>query len=273
MFDAKLGIWELDSLSAAERLALMEGCGNTAEMIAALLNAEGALQKKNRLFLKENSAHGFLPFMEGVSDDPRYVHMLRDPRDMAVSWVAAPTLRGGVVRAARRWLSDVEGAQAAAEGRTIVRLTYEALVSRPEETLLRVCADLEIAFSDAMLEHVGNSQGVAKDAGRTALWGNLSRGIMRDNFNKFQGKLSDDEIAYVEALCGPAMARHGYEISRPADAPPFGSHDDFAALEAALEAQEPWEKPTYQALPEDERRRLEGWSSLRQELLDRHGRA
>lgn len=274
MFDAKLGIWKLDGMPEAERLALMEDCDDTAEMIASLLNAEGALQHKNRLFLKENSSHGFLPFMESVSDDPRYVHMLRDPRDMAVSWVAAPTLRGGVVRAARRWLSDVEGAEAAATGgRNIVRLTYEALVSRPEETLKRVCEELSVPFSEAMLEHVGNSQGVAQDAGRTALWGNLSRGIMRDNFNKFKGKLSDDEIAYIEALCGPSMTLHGYEISRPADAPAFGVHESLAALEAALEAQEPWEKPAYQALPEDERRRLEGWSSLRQELVNRHGGA
>ncbi len=67
------------------------------------------------------------------------------------------------------------------------------------------------------------------------------------------------------------MAHHGYEKTRSADAPPFGSYESFAALEAALEAQEPWEKPAYQALPVDERRRLEGWSSLRQELTDRYG--
>lgn len=271
MFDAKLGIWKLDSLPEDERLALMAKGGTTAGMIAALLNAEGSLQGKDRLFLKENSSHGFLDFMESVSDDPRYVHMIRDPRDMAVSWVAAPTLRGGVVRAARRWLADAEGSVRVAEGRTIVRLSYEGLVSRPEETLRQVCDGLEIGFSEAMLEHVGNSQGVAQDAGRTALWGNLSRGIMRDNFNKFAGKLSDDEIAFIEALCGKLMDRFGYERSRSAEAPPYGRHESFAALEAALEAQEPWEKPAYQALPEGERARLEHWSALRQELIDRHG--
>lgn len=271
MFNAKLGIWKLDSLSKAERLALMVDGRTTAEMIATLLNAEGRLQQRDRLFLKENSSHGFLDFMESVSDNPRYVHMIRDPRDMAVSWVAAPTLRGGVVRAARRWLSDAEGSVRAEDGRAIVRLSYEALVSQPEEALRRVCDALDVPFSEAMLEHVGNSQGVAQDAGRTALWGNLSRGIMRDNFNKFAGKLSDDEIAFIEALCGPMMTRFGYEKSRPADAPTYGSHESFAALEAALEAQEPWEKPAYQALPADERRRLEHWSALRQELIDRHG--
>ncbi|MEO3416617.1 sulfotransferase [Roseovarius sp. CAU 1744] len=272
MFDAKLGIWKSDDFSPEERKALLAESGTTAEMIATLLNAEGALQQKSRLFLKENSAHSFLPFMEAVADEPGYVHMVRDPRDMAVSWVAAPTLRGGIVRAARRWLSDTEGAlKAGQEGRQIVRLTYEALVSQPEETLRRVCSELGVAFSDVMLKHVGNSQGVAQDAARTALWGNLSREIMRDNFNKFKGKLSDDEIAYIEALCGPLMARFGYENSRAADAPPYGSHDSFDALEAALEAREPWEKSAYQKLPQDERDRLEHWSTLRQELVDQHG--
>ena len=187
MFDAKLGIWELDSWPQSRRMSVLEGCDTPTEMIAALLNAEGAARGKARLFLKENSAHSFLPFMESVAENPRHVLMVRDPRDMAASWVEASTLRGGVVRAARRWLSDISGALAAeTKGRRLVKLTYEALVSQPEDTLRRVCAELDVPFSPAMLEHVSNSQGVQKDAGRTALWNNLSRGIMRDNFNKFR---------------------------------------------------------------------------------------
>lgn len=272
MFDAKLGLWKIDALPPAERQALVADCEGSAEMIAAVLNAEGTRRGKARLFLKENSAHGFLPFMEGVSDTPGYVLMVRDPRDMAASWVKAPTLRGGVVRAARRWKSDVEGSLSAADaGRNIVRLTYEALVSQPRETLQRVCDELGLSFSEEMLEHVRSSDGAKQDAGRTALWQNLSRGIMSDNFNKFHGVLSDDEIAYIEALCGPLMAQFGYAPARADTAAPYGSHDSFAALEAALEAREPWEKPAYKELPEDERRRLEHWSSLQRELIEKYG--
>ena len=272
LFDAKLGIWKLDALSDAEKRALLDGCETVPEMIASLLNHEGALRGKPHLFLKENSAYAFLPFMEQAADTPGYVHMIRDPRDMAASWVSAPNLRGGVVRSARRWLADAEGSQAAREaGRNIAALTYEALVSQPEENLRRVCAEIGIEFAPSMLEHVKAAEGVAQDADRTSMWKNISRGIMSDNFNKFRNKLSDDEIAYIEALCGAQMARFGYEKSRPEDAPEFGSHADFASLETALEAREPWEKPNYQELSAEERQRLEHWSALRDELVARYG--
>lgn len=272
MFAAKLGIWKVDALTQAEQMALFDGCGTTAQMIAALLNKEGALRSRPRLFLKENSAHAFLPYMEEVSENPKYVLMVRDPRDMAASWITAPTLRGAVVRSARRWLSDVDGAMNAQDaGRRIVHLTYEALVSKPGETLRRACDELGIAFAPGMLEHAKHNDGIKEDAARTALWQNVSRDIMSDNFNKFRGKLDDDEIAYIEALCGPRMAQFGYRKSRPEDASPYGAHESFAALEAALEAREPWEKPAYRDLPQDERTRLETWSKLKQELDDRHG--
>ncbi len=271
LFQAKLGIWKVDDLSDVEKLAIFEGCHTTAEMIAALLNAEGALRKSPSIFLKENSSHGFLPFMEQVADGPKYVRMVRDPRDMAASWIGAHTLRGGIVRSARRWVSDVEGAlRAKEEGRAIVQMTYEALVSDPENTLRRACDELDIAFHDTMLEHTKHNDGISQDAGRSKQWQNVSRDIMRDNFNKFKGKLSDDQIAYIEALCGPHLARYGYDLSRPEDAPRFGSHQSFAELEKALEAEEPWEKPIYMELPQEQRDRLEHWSSLKQELDARH---
>lgn len=274
LFRAKLGVWKLDALSDAELNALLKGSSDIPDMICTLLLAEGERRGKPRLFLKENSPHDFLPMMENVSEAPGYLHMLRDPRDMAVSWIKAPTLRGGVVRAARRWLSDAQGAlDVEAEGRIMARLTYEALLQDPEGSLRSACEALELPFSATMLEHVSQSDSVQQDAGRTALWKNLSKDIMRDNFNKFQGQLSDDEIAYVEALCGPLMDRFGYRRSRADTAPKFGSHESFAALEAHLEAREPWTKPAYGDLPKDERARLEAWSALREELMEKHARA
>ena len=76
-------------------------------------------------------------------------------------------------------------------------------------------------------------------------------GIMSDNFNKFQGRLSNDEITYIEALCGPMMARFGYARTQAQNL----SSDRLNQLEAELTAQEPWEKPAYKDLPGDERYR------------------
>ena len=69
------------------------------------------------------------------------------------------------------------------------------------------------------------------------------------------------------------MAQFGYEASRSGDIPQFGNHSSFDALEADLEAKEPWEKPAYLDLPDEERTRLEHWSALKKELTDRYGRS
>jgi hypothetical protein len=276
MFAAKVGSWLIDDLPQDKREKLIEGASGAAEMIAALINAEREATGKAFFFVKENCIYGFIPFLESVSVRPRYVYMVRDPRNMAASWQKAAMLRGGIVRASRRWIKDQQGfltALAWLDGiRPTARLTYEELVAHPDATLRRVCGDLNLPYSTDMLEFGTRSRSARVDAQRASVWGNLSRPVLQEGSRKFLAELSDDQLAFVEYLCGPLMDTLGYAKVRDPTRSPFGSCDSFEKLSALLCRIEPWEKAQYMNLPADERARFERWSAVYDRLKQRSQR-
>jgi hypothetical protein len=277
MFTAKVGSWLIDDFPQDRREKLLEGASGAAEMIAALMNAEREAAgkafffvKENSIYNLENSIYNLMPFLESVSVRPRYVYMVRDPRNMAASWEKAAVLRGGIVRASRRWLQDQEGFLKALSwldgARPIARLTY---VAHPDATLRRVCSDLNLPYSADMLEFGTRSRSARIDAQRASAWSNLSRPVLQENTSKFLTELSDDQLAFVEYLCGPLMETLGYAKVRDPTRSPFSSCDSFETLSALLGRTEPWEKAEYTSLPADERARFEHWSILHDRLKRR----
>jgi hypothetical protein len=265
LFEAKVSRWAIDSRTGAERAALLSGLTHAGEMAAELYAAEARAAGKPHVMTKENSAFGYLPMLMAQSTRPRILFMTRDPRDMAVSWINGPVMRGGVLRATDRWCHDQQGsletlAQLGPET-PVATLRYEDVLSDPEGQLRRVCRDLDLPFSDDMLRFSEHSSSARTDAGRSSMWSNLDKPILSGNAQKFRRELDDDQIAYIEAATAPLMAAFGYATARPGR-PEFGRFDTLDALRAHLALSEPHDKPAYRALPAGERARFEGWSRL-----------
>ena len=272
LFFAKMSAWRIDALgrrALSEHLASYESAG---EMCAALYAAEAAQSGKQYVFLKENSAFAFLPLLLGQSNKARLLFMVRDPRDMAVSWINGPVMRGGTIRASARWVYDQRGGLAALSNRPAdmlaATLRYEDLLLDPQTELARVCRALEIDFSDEMLQFSDRSASAQTDAQRSSMWANLSKPLIKDNTQKFRTELDADQIAYIEAVCGPYMDVFGYKrVTDPTR--PFGEYGDLPSLSAALEVIEPYDKAAYQKLPAGEREGFEAWSRLYQAMKAR----
>lgn len=272
LFDAKVSAWAIDSWTADERAACLADCVTAPEMAAALYAAEARAASKRHILAKENSAFAYLPAILGQSERPRLLFMVRDPRDMAVSWMNGPVMRGGVVRAAERWVRDQSGSLDAFATRPAdmpaAFLRYEDLLANPEGELARVCAELDLDFAPDMLRFSELSRSAKDDADRSTMWSNLARPLLSENAGKFRAALDDDQIAFIEATAGPLLESLGYECARP-QLPRYGSYPDLASLREALAAVEPFEKPAYRSLPERERTRFEAWSALVNEMRSR----
>lgn len=265
LFDAKVGQWAIDSRTREQRAALLSGLTRAGEMAAALYAAEARAADKPHVMLKENSSFRYLPMLMAQSTRPRILFMTRDPRDMAVSWINGPVMRGGVLRAADRWHLDQQGfietvAQLGSETR-VATLRYEDVLSDPEGQMRRVCHDLDLPFSEEMLRFSERSFSARADARRSSMWSNLDKPILSDNAQKFRRELDDDQIAFIEAATAPFMTALGYETARP-EQPEFGRFDTLDALRAQLSEREPHDKAAYRTLPAEERARFEGWSRL-----------
>jgi hypothetical protein len=272
LFDAKVSHWEIDDWTSLRRAALLDDLSHAGEMAAALYAAEARNNGKRHVLTKENSSFQYLPLLLGQSTHPRFLFMTRDPRDMSVSWLNGPVMRGGVLRATERWNRDQAGYLQAisqlAAGTLIGVLRYEDLLADPEQELCRVCAELGLEFDPAMLRFSEKSVSARTDAKRSAMWSNLDKPLLSGNTNKFLTQLSDDAIAYVEAVCGPMMAAMGYASVR-AGRPPFGQFKTLDALHSNLALQEPHNKPAYQKLSLEERARYENWSHMYAKMLAR----
>ncbi len=254
LFDAKMLPWLIDSEPAAARAARLDGLEDAAEMAAALFEAERAAAAKGCMFVKENQAFLLIEEIMRVAEAPRFIHMVRDPRDMALSWQQAPALRGGIIRAARQWAEDQAGFCAVTAAHPGASLRYEELITDPEGVLRGICLAIDLPFHPHMLDPARHSPRAARDAGRATMLANLARPVLAENAGKFRDHLTPAQCAFIEATCGALMARFGYApVAPPADP---------AVLESELQTTELWHKPGYAALPAEERARFEAWSAL-----------
>ncbi len=252
LFEAKTGVWlsEWPELDDSER--------TVAALIRAVYQNEAQAAGKPRVFIKENHLYRYLPFVLSNFPEARVVYLVRDPRDMALSWKKSPVLRGGVLRAANVWQTDQQQGlkvyQWLAESGKIFLLRYEDLLAQPEQELRALCAFLEIPFEYQMLEFQQN-QLTQANAQRSAMWQNLGQPLLPNNFNKFKKELSITEIMYIEAVCQNEMQALGYPLETATDVP-------IQQLVEQLEAQEPWEKEGYQKLSAEEKQIRQQWQNV-----------
>jgi len=137
----------------------------------------------------------------------RFVHLLRDGRDVARSCIAMGWA-GNVWHGAERWIdaellwSSLRGSLPE-ERRLDVR--YEDLIVAPEETLGQVCRFLGCEYDPAMLSYAESSTYDRPDPALVAQW---------------KRKLSPADLALLEARIGPMLRERGYEESGVAADPP-----------------------------------------------------
>ncbi|MFG0274618.1 MAG: sulfotransferase family protein [Phycisphaerales bacterium] len=151
--------------------------------------------------------------------DARVLHIVRDPRDVAVSqrdaWGRTP------LQAALRWRLDAK-AQRRAErltaGERHLTVRYRDLVTDPEGSLRRFASFLEITFRQEMLhpEHRRERGFHTREAHKA---GTLQP-VTRSRIGRYRDRLSRSSVALVEHVAGREMRRLGFDRSTgPLDAP------------------------------------------------------
>jgi len=144
----------------------------------------------------------------------RYVHLLRDPRDVAKSSIGMGWA-GGVYFGVDHWIAserDFERLARAVDPSRIHAMTFEGLLTAPEAELARLCAFFGVAYDGAMLSYPSRSTYGPPDPSFVQQW---------------RRELSDRELALVEGKLGPLLEEKGYARSGVAPARP-GRLERFA---------------------------------------------
>jgi len=152
--------------------------------------------------------------------DARFVWLVRDPRDVAVSSRKSvfspfhPWFTAKLWAEQQRRCLDLEQRLGSD---VVLRLRYEDLLEDPEGTVRRLCAFLGEDFEPAMLRY-HETQEARRGAALSESWQNTAAPVLRGNSGKWRGAISHEELAAIEGECGELMDLLGYDCA--ALAPP-----------------------------------------------------
>jgi hypothetical protein len=141
------------------------------------------------------------------------IHLVRDGRDVALSYKKAFFGPKHVYPLARRWrnyLAAAEEARANVGDQAFLQVRYEDLVTEPERELRRICRFLGEEFAPAMLSFYQGGQTFHLEQ-RTAQ--NLKRPVMTQGIGRWRAGLTAREVRIFEALAGTYLEQYGYPRS------------------------------------------------------------
>ena len=148
-----------------------------------------------------------------VYPDARFVLLVRDPRDVAVSARRSVFSPCHPLLSAELWRHQQEIGLALLDSlpsSSIALLRYEDLTRAPQQTLQSLCAFLGEDFEPGMLQFFTGAQ-AKTGAGLSESWENTGRPILQNNSQKFHKELSAAHIRTVEAICAGPMEALGYD--------------------------------------------------------------
>jgi Sulfotransferase family len=137
--------------------------------------------------------------------DGSLISIVRDPRAWYSSAREHRRSYGDLVEAVDLWRQSTEAALKASErfGKRVLLLTYEELVSAPEETMSRVAERIGISISPKLLEPTFNGMPIPANSSSPA----DGCGILPDRAGAYREALDAATIAQIEELAGDLYDR------------------------------------------------------------------
>jgi hypothetical protein len=183
---------------------------------------------------------GYLRYMrriEWVLPEARFIHLIRDGRDVALSVLPMNWGPSSITEAAELWVERVTIARE--QGALVnhyMEAKYEDLVTETETTLRRVADFLELPWDSAMLDYHERAEERLKEKARD-LPRKKSRGDQPaaarmashamakqppdpKRIGRWRTEMSADDRELYESVAGELLAELGYEVGAPAEPEP-----------------------------------------------------
>jgi len=230
--------WGVEPGDVAPRLH--EGM-STGDAIAAVFEAYAAGRGKPRWGDKTPMYMRHLGLLERLFPDAQYVHLVRDGRDAALSFLEMPAgtytrtwAHPDTARAfACEWAIGVEAARAL--GRRVgpgryLEVRYERFVAESAAVVESICAQARIPFDREMLDYVGRAD-VAGKAHQRRLTQPPTVGV-RD----WRTEMAADDVRAFEDVAGDLLEELGYERRSPGRGRDLRARAAVASYRARLAA-------------------------------------
>jgi hypothetical protein len=172
--------------------------------------------------------------IQGVLPEARFVHLIRDGRDVALSIRGLGLAPEGAAEAAAWWRDRVSHARALAPlVNHYLEVRFEDLVQEPERTLNRVCEFIELPWDPRMLDYHRSAadrlqsidRPLAHKTGRLLLTGPqrlqlhtlTSEPPRTDRVGRWRREMPAPDRRAFEQVAGTLLGALGYEVGSPPD--------------------------------------------------------
>lgn len=157
-----------------------------------------------------------IPLLAKLYPGARFVHLVRDGRNVTLSYANVPFGPKSVEKAAALWARRVTAG--IRDGRTLpgaryIEMRYEDLVEDAEGEIKSLCDFIEIDFDPGMLDYTERARRAVLP--RAAQYNrSVTEGIKR-NVRSWETDMPESHVELFEAVAGETLSQLGYERRFP----------------------------------------------------------
>lgn len=208
----RIALWN----STLDRDAIIQAIrpGHVEDVISAFNAAKAVADGKPRWAYMDIANLYHLPQLAQWFPTARFVHIVRDCRDVALSHQDYAFSEGNYLEIAEQWQEATLAAEdvGATLGQRYLVITFEDLVTDPARTLTRICGHIDLTFDDAMLHYAERVDGKIPKY-RRGLWPDIDKSPQASNAGRWRTDMSQPARLTVERAASKALSHFGYDMS------------------------------------------------------------
>jgi hypothetical protein len=207
--------WDLPIDAVRQEMAAAKGTAEYQRVIEAAFRAYARVNGKTRWGDKTPRYVEHIPFISDLWPDSKFIHLIRDGRNVALSYGQVPFGPKNVAQAARLWAERV--AKGCADGRALppgryIELRYEDLVEDAAGEAKDLAKFLELDFDPGMLDYTERARGAVL---KRATQFNPHVTEPPTQTRSWTTEMQPEHVAIFEAVAGEVLDDLGYERRFP----------------------------------------------------------
>jgi len=203
--------WDAVELDEEE---IFKRCGERSlvSVYGATMDLYAEAERADHWVCKSMQNVRWIDDLERYFDDPLYIYLYRDPRDVCLSFTKAVVGEKHPYFIAKKW-GELQklclAAQEKIDPKRFYALSYEALVTDSIGELKKLMDFMGLDYRETQQEFY-HSRAAWEAAHASRLWENVEKPVTRSRVGRFRKELSFDQIQIVESVVGGVMERLGY---------------------------------------------------------------
>jgi tetratricopeptide (TPR) repeat protein len=155
-----------------------------------------------------------ISLIDQVFNNAKYIHLIRDGRDVVSSYLNSTTYVNKVENACKRWLNHINKVEQLGKIKNennYLELYYEDFVSNPVQEMKRICNFLNITYHEEMLNYQENLDKLNDT--KMKQHSNLKKPINTNSIGKWESNLTNEQKRVVKSMLNSDLIKWGYDVN------------------------------------------------------------